>query len=269
VSGDTYERLAGRFVHGAWYRVPAESLREFEALQRRAEEIYRRHALSWALEHDTQDVEHWRESGPRFREQADLRAAAEEFDAQQGLLDRIAEFQLEYPPGARVFPGGWSYSSVSRAGRFETVMRAGLDRPYALFSYDLPPVDPAQMTDAMRLAQRLARALAPRLNAVVPKPYSVRAANELVIVDEDDKPVMREALVDLDVEPAAQRVLDALQEFLTEELTVPWPNDPARDYEFHEPRAELRDGALLMWYGEERDPVLTIEPIPAADLDDG
>jgi hypothetical protein len=266
VTGNAYDRLSGRFVLATWYRVPAVALVEFDALQRDGEEIYRRHALSWALEHDTREVEQWREAGPLFQEQADLRAAAEEFDARPGLLDRLAEFQLEYPPGAHVFAGGWSHLSIEPTGRFETVMHAELDQRTAQSSYDLPPVDPERMTDAMRRAQRLARFVAPRLDAVVPKPFSMRAANELVVIDRDDKPVARVNLVDLDIESAAGQVLEELQNFLTEELTVPWPQDPRRGYEFHEPRAENFDGALRMWYGEADDPALTIEPIPMAEL---
>jgi hypothetical protein len=119
MSPGSYERLVDRFVLMTWYRVQASSVEEFVALQRRASEIYARHALSWSLEHDTQEGEHWRESGPRFREQADLRAAAKAFDAEPGLLEWIAAFALDRPPGAHAFAGGWTHLSSSQPVRWE------------------------------------------------------------------------------------------------------------------------------------------------------
>ena len=58
---------------------------------------------------------------------------------------------------------------------------------------------------------------------------------------------------------AAEMALDELQDYVDEESTEPWPgrtpSGPAR------PHAEVRDGKLCMWFGDEGAEVLTLEPI--------
>jgi hypothetical protein len=146
-------------------------------------------------------------------------------------------------------------------------MHAGLDHRAAL-GVDLPPIEAAEMTVAMRRAQHIARLLAPRLDVVVPRPFSVRAANEFVAVYRAEQRVARQNLIDLDADGAVHRVLEGLQDFFTEELTVPWPHDPDRGYAFHMPEVEIRGDALSMCYGDADKPAMMIEPIPMVDPGD-
>jgi hypothetical protein len=62
--------------------------------------------------------------------------------------------------------------------------------------------------------------------------------------------------------PAVERALDHLQDTLAEETTDPWPG---RGY-LPGAGAEVRDGALRLWYGDPEEPVLALEPIPLAEL---
>jgi hypothetical protein len=132
---------------------------------------------------------------------------------------------------------------------------------------DLPTIDPAGMSPAMRLAQALARALARRLDAAVPEPYRVIAEQECVVLSESSLPRTWTTLVDLDVEYAIERTLEDIQETLTEDLTVPWPHTPARGYVFHEPHVGRTATAIEFGYGSREEPVLTFEPIPFGELD--
>ena len=65
--------------------------------------------------------------------------------------------------------------------------------------------------------------------------------------------------------PGIEQALDELQDYIDEATRDPWPGDrtPPR------PHAQIRDGALHMWYGG-ADPiaqaVLACEPIPLSEL---
>ena len=114
----------------------------------------------------------------------------------------------------------------------------------------------------------LARALVERLNRVVPADIYVDIEHgeiTFAVAGETRQYVMfveafeRGGQSTDEVERAVARVLDSLQDFVIEEAGVqPWPH----------PRGLARAGVRVtadevrMWYGDEADPSLAIEPIP-------
>lgn len=61
-------------------------------------------------------------------------------------------------------------------------------------------------------------------------------------------------------------MLNRLQDFVTEILTVPWPPDPsAGRYEFAGYWAEVRDDVLRMWYSASDG--VPVTPVIAIGLD--
>src|SRR4051812_45405921 len=244
------------------YRVPANATDGFLALQQKAAAVYREHALGWRLARNRTNSEDWLEFGPRFRERRALERAAEALEEDR-VLERLADFEVTVPPTrARVNPppGGKGTVEVDPASRvedeedgpitaivrqvstdeYDTVLEVG-DHPVAFFARDLPPIDPAEMSEPMRLAQRLAAALAPRLNAVVPEPFRVVAEQEAVYLLDDGPFRMGGSIVDRDIEGAVWGWLEQLQDEVTERLAVPWPHDPAQGYVFHEPGVAIKD----------------------------
>ena len=249
------------FLDSGWarfYRVPQASTGKFIELHHRAEPIYRAHASGWSLRRSRLNPEDWRETGPTFRERADLEAAAEALDAQPGLVESIAGFQLDRPVG--VDPAASFWQAIENATDFDTIFQIGDPRD-RFGAARGRPIDPERMTGAMRLAQALASGLAERLDAAVPEGYSVTATNETITIA-DARPITWLSLVDRDVVEAVEEVLELVQVELAEATAVPWPHEPARGYRFHEPHAEIRDGAVRAWYGLRRNPVLEFEPIP-------
>jgi hypothetical protein len=255
------DRLDDRFGF-TLYRVRSDESEAFLASAREAADVFGRHALSWSLWRNREDPERWVEFGPRFRERAALERAAEELE-ETGILETLAAFEEHEEPDGE----GIVSSFVQVSPRDHDVMFEVGERGSGPFPRKLPPIDPARMTAAMRLAHALAGALATRLAAVVPPPYRVVADQERVYLLDDDQMVSGGNIVDLDIEDAVTRVLTDVQDDLTEELTTPWPHDPARGYVFHEPGVAIRAGAVRFWYGEEDAPVLSFDPIPVADLE--
>jgi hypothetical protein len=243
----------GRFV------VPLERENEFTELLGRAQEIYERHALNWWVLRSREDPTVWREFGHRFREEADLRAAREELEKAPSILDGLNEFETGYPDA-------WGAIEGYMSTEWETVFEVGERR---VGNRRLPPIPPEKMTDAMRKAQALARALAPRVAKIAPPGYKVWADQEIVYIEEPEGGRAREcSLVDFGAEEMVLSVLGDLADDATEELTVPWPHDPAQGYKEHDPEVEVRDGAIHAWYGSRQAPVLSIEPIPLSELED-
>jgi hypothetical protein len=253
------------FLEGGWgrfYRVPEARAEEFIELHRRAEPTYQLHATGWHLRRSRLNPEDWRETGPTFRERADLEAATEALDAQPGLVESIAAFQLDRPIG--VDPTASMWSTIEEASDFDTIFLMGDPRG----GFGAPkhrPIDPERMTDAMRLAHALARELAKRLDAAVPEGYSVTATNETITIA-GERPITWLSLVDIDILEAVEAVLELVQDELAEHTAVPWPHDPSRGYKFHEPQAQIEDGAVRLWYGPRRNPVLEFEAIPMSLL---
>ena len=134
--------------------------------------------------------------------------------------------------------------------------------------------------------ERLARAMADRLDAVMPAPVRVRAegtvvgiiwpsrawlggsaASELVAdpadEDEDGTPAADQLTT------AAWAILSGVQDQVAEALREPWP--PGADGRMAMPAVRVADGVLLLTFergdavGEES-VMLALEPIPLADL---
>ncbi|MEA2494825.1 MAG: hypothetical protein QOJ29_2736 [Thermoleophilaceae bacterium] len=267
---DTRERLESAFHRD--YRIPGDQVDEFVALQRRAAAIYREHALSWMLARSRSDSEDWVEFGPQFREHAALERTAKAFDRNPELLERLAGFERRWPElwqeGGGAVMARQLFIAVgddasSEADYVKVLEVGGMPR----LTDELPRIDQAEMSPAMRLAQALARALARRLDAAVPVPYRVIAEQECVVLSENSRPRTWTTLVDLDVEYAIEKTLEDIQEALTEDLTVPWPHAPARGYAFHEPHVGRTATAIEFRYGSRKHPVLRFEPIPFGELD--
>ena len=58
----------------------------------------------------------------------------------------------------------------------------------------------------------------------------------------------------------ARHALDVLQDYIAEAIHEPWPGQRVMP----EPRAQVRDSILHLWYGGTDDVVLACEPIPLA-----
>jgi hypothetical protein len=268
---DARERLEHAFHRD--YRVPGDRVDEFLVLQRRAAAIYREHALSWMLARSRSDPEDWVEFGPRFREDAALERAAQAFDRDAGLLERLAAFERPWPDlsedgGGAVMATGMSIAVGDDASSETDYVKVLGFAGRTGLAEDLPTIDQGGMSPAMRLAQALARALARRLDAAVPEPYRVIAKQECVVLTENSQPLTWTSLVDLDVGYAIEKTLEDIQDTLTDDLTVPWPHAPERGYVFHEPHVDRTATAIEFWYGSRQDPVLRFEPIPFSELDE-
>ncbi len=125
---------------------------------------------------------------------------------------------------------------------------------------------------------RFAAAIAARLNAVVPAGLSVRSIGSSVdvygrrtsrhagagaehIENEDGHTVGEMA------EGIAWAILNGAQDGVMEILTEPWP--VAADGRAAEPGTRVQDDELRMWFGDERAPVVALQPIPIAELFEG
>jgi excisionase family DNA binding protein len=120
--------------------------------------------------------------------------------------------------------------------------------------------------------QALTSLIAARFAAVVPDPTTVTAADGQIfaagrgidiahiIAHADGPPHDR-------IRYAAGQALDTLSGSMAEITTEPWP---ARTNQFRggfpPSNATLADGKLLLSYGDESDPTLTLEPIRLADV---
>ena len=127
----------------------------------------------------------------------------------------------------------------------------------------------------------LCRALANRLNAVVPSGFGVTAYDGVLWVGSKTHPLCSgscvQSLVEQDagssedrITSAAYNALNSVQDFISEELHWPWPptEGKARGY-MAMPWAMLKDGKLLLGYGESNELTLVIEPIPLNAIDAG
>lgn len=116
-------------------------------------------------------------------------------------------------------------------------------------------------------APTLAHALATRLVAVVPAGISVVADGPSVVVTSRGLGVSVDLLSlveqegdkDENAQLGARAVLDAVQDFVAEDLARPWPEGGTP---LPTPATAVRGGMLRLWYGDERDPALELPPIP-------
>jgi hypothetical protein len=58
------------------------------------------------------------------------------------------------------------------------------------------------------------------------------------------------------------QALDELQDFVSEVTSDPWPGEARQP----QPRGNVRDSYLYLWYGDSESPILACEPIALADL---
>jgi hypothetical protein len=113
----------------------------------------------------------------------------------------------------------------------------------------------------------LARELVSRLAAIVPPGISVvtdgasiDVASARSRVSVDFRSIVEQAgEEDANAELGARAVLDAVQDFVAEELTRPWPEGAAS---LPLPAAAVERGSLRLWYGDELHPALELPPIP-------
>jgi hypothetical protein len=119
-------------------------------------------------------------------------------------------------------------------------------------------------------APTLAHALATRLVAVVPTGISVVADGSSVVVASSGLGVSvdlrslieQEGDEDSNAALGARAVLDAVQDFVAEDLARPWPEGGTP---LPVPATAVEGGVLRLWYGDERDPALALPPIPLHD----
>jgi hypothetical protein len=124
-------------------------------------------------------------------------------------------------------------------------------------------------------AETFAKLLADRLSEVVPKGISVftegpvlRVANEEDIRSGTDLEALLNQPGDLkeNLTTGAYAVLSAAQDFLSEELTEPWPPVPsAGRHLFAMPGTAWEEDHLRLWYGPSDDPVLELRPLRVDD----
>jgi hypothetical protein len=115
-------------------------------------------------------------------------------------------------------------------------------------------------------APTLAHALATRLVAVVPAGISVVAdgsavdvASNAVSLSVDLRSLLeQEGNEDENAELGARAVLDAVQDFVAEQLARPWPEGGTP---LPIAAAAVEGSLLRLWYGDERNPALELPPI--------
>jgi hypothetical protein len=125
---------------------------------------------------------------------------------------------------------------------------------------------------------RFAAAIAERLDTVVPAGLRVRAEgyrvhlysghsirggseNASLLMEEDGR------TVDELVETSAVTILNSVQTDLMEHLREQWPIGEGN--QAAEPSARVENDRLLMWFGDETRPVITLPPLLLIDLVDG
>lgn len=126
-------------------------------------------------------------------------------------------------------------------------------------------------------ADRLAEALVERLRPHIPSDVVLQPERGGVTVLVEGFAWLRQGVEEILDQPgdpaffletAAWNVLSSIQDFVSEHRAEPWPRwewgadaDPLPS-----PRAAVRSGALHLWYGNEDDPVLSLEPIRLKEL---
>lgn len=116
----------------------------------------------------------------------------------------------------------------------------------------------------------LAWALAERLAAVLPSGFTVRSEGADFSVDAPDGMGSTTSLAHLDVEEveaqdyadAAWAVLSMAQDVVSETTTEPWPAALGPGLDLAEPGTAVNGTEILLFFGTEDQPVLTLPPIP-------
>jgi hypothetical protein len=123
-------------------------------------------------------------------------------------------------------------------------------------------------------SQRLAEALARRLAAVAPYPMVIEAAADTVVM-EGKYPVAAEAfgvsMVQQEGDPqenlerACWSVLDGFQDYVSEDMTEPWPRHAGKE-PLHKPFVQITDVEIRLGYGSPDAPVLSLPSIPLDEI---
>ncbi len=123
---------------------------------------------------------------------------------------------------------------------------------------------------------RFAAALAACLQRVVPDGFSVRTRGHAVgvydptwwgdseiadiVAEEDGRSIINR------VETAAWAIINFAQDAVMESTREPWPGGPAGGAM---PETRVIGEQLHMWFGNERDPVLRLQPVDLTELGSG
>lgn len=118
--------------------------------------------------------------------------------------------------------------------------------------------------------EQFASALVERLAAILPAGFTARAGDDGIWIDAPDglgAATNVESLLDLD-EPeledyasAAWTVLSLAQDVVSETTADPWPAAFGPGTDLAEPGTRVEGGTIVLWFGAEDQPVLTLPPI--------
>jgi hypothetical protein len=120
---------------------------------------------------------------------------------------------------------------------------------------------------------RLAEAMADRIQPLLPGSLRATPNGERVELGNPRTWAIFDCGVFLAMDPggveepllfAAERFLDRVQDFVSEELTMPWPARPDQAHQSQLPRrwVEIRGAALRLGFGDASSPMVELEPIP-------
>jgi hypothetical protein len=123
--------------------------------------------------------------------------------------------------------------------------------------------------DVLRFNQDLAERLRPWL----PTEVRLTASSDAITLENDRGETVTQFVADLfDRSPAgeaavraAHQILDAVQDFVSDELGEPWPALSDDDATQAIPSAEERDGVVELWYGDQVEPALALSPMRLAE----
>jgi hypothetical protein len=115
------------------------------------------------------------------------------------------------------------------------------------------------------------------LSGIVPPPFAVSGQGATVVLrgpgrasgSLDFQDVIKENSP-AEIAHWMERIMDHLQDLVTEELTEPWPSDPARPVfgrrGFELPYVTVRETLFELGYGDPRQPALELPPIEFSEL---
>jgi hypothetical protein len=124
-------------------------------------------------------------------------------------------------------------------------------------------------------ADLLAAALVERLRPHIPPDVSLRPERGGVTVLVEGFAWLRQGVKEILNPPGDQaalleiavwNVLSKVQDFVSEHRAEPWPRWERGGDPLPSPRVAVRSGALHLWFGNEDEPVLRLEPIRLNDL---
>jgi hypothetical protein len=125
--------------------------------------------------------------------------------------------------------------------------------------------------------RRFAAAMAERLDGVVPSGLTVHSQGPSIdiyarnthrhasaaadIITEDGRSLAEQ------IDTAARSILGGAQDAVMEILMEQWPLGPSGRVVY--PDARVEGGRLLMWFGDERAPVIVLPPLNVSDVIEG